>query len=586
MPFASGAFDLAMSFDVLQQFGRARNGARSAELARVVKPGGLLALRVSAFQALRSRHSEFVCERQRYTRPQLRRLVETAGFRVLRATYANTLLSPVALLKFRSDRAAAIASARKPAFSRGRSGWIGALTQRARRGSGLASRGIRFAVRAIAVVDREKRGLTFPSLSVFFPAYNDAPSLPALLAKTFETLDGHVADYEVIVVNDGSRDETAARAGSARAPLRSLSAYRDARKQSRIWRGAASRFAAARKDFVFYTDGDGQYDPGELPLLLERMGPKTGLVNGYKIERNDPLHRVWIGGIYNFCARVLFRIRDPRCGLRFPADPPRAARRHHVSPRPAAPFASNWCANSSGPVGKWRKRPCITSRAHHGQSQFFRLRPLLATFGQFFQPLAADRGVAMSVRVAARRWSIWPPCCPRTRAAWAANLAPIVRRRRSSSWANRSPSSNANSQRRRAQSMRSRWASGTAALEFCLRAAGLGGSGAEVVIARAHFALHRAGHSGRGLPPRFADVDEEHLLLDPARVGKRDARHRAGASLWPALRLRRRLPRGRGDRAGCMPGARRGAIHSTIRRSSRTVFIPPRTCHAWAMAAL
>ena len=47
-------------------------------------------------------------------------------------------------------------------------------------------------------------------------------------------------------------------------------------------------FAAARKEFVFYTDGDGQYDPGELPLLLERMGPKTGLVNGYKIERNDP----------------------------------------------------------------------------------------------------------------------------------------------------------------------------------------------------------------------------------------------------------------------------------------------------------
>ena len=49
----------------------------------------------------------------------------------------------------------------------------------------------------------------FPSLSVFFPAYNDAPSLPDLIAKTFAALAAHVADYEVIVINDGSHDKTA-----------------------------------------------------------------------------------------------------------------------------------------------------------------------------------------------------------------------------------------------------------------------------------------------------------------------------------------------------------------------------------------
>ena len=101
LPFSSAAFDLAMSFDVLQQFAPGEERRALSELARVVKPGGLLALRVSAFHALRSRHSEFVRERQRYTRPQLRRLVGEAGFRVLRATYANTLLSPIAPLKFR-----------------------------------------------------------------------------------------------------------------------------------------------------------------------------------------------------------------------------------------------------------------------------------------------------------------------------------------------------------------------------------------------------------------------------------------------------------------------------------------------------
>jgi SAM-dependent methyltransferase len=101
LPFASGAFDLAMSFDVLQQFQPGEERRALAELARVLMPGGLLALRVSAFRALRSRHSEYVCERQRYTRKQLRGLAQDAGFRVLRATYANTLLTPVALLKFR-----------------------------------------------------------------------------------------------------------------------------------------------------------------------------------------------------------------------------------------------------------------------------------------------------------------------------------------------------------------------------------------------------------------------------------------------------------------------------------------------------
>ena len=67
----------------------------------VLAPGGLLILRTAALDALRSRHSQFVCERQRFTRARLAEATQRSGIRVLRCTYANSLLLPVALAKFR-----------------------------------------------------------------------------------------------------------------------------------------------------------------------------------------------------------------------------------------------------------------------------------------------------------------------------------------------------------------------------------------------------------------------------------------------------------------------------------------------------
>jgi glycosyltransferase involved in cell wall biosynthesis len=153
---------------------------------------------------------------------------------------------------------------------------------------------------------------------VFFPAYNDAPSLPGLIEKTFDALEEHVTDYEVIVINDGSADKTAEVLQDLcrrYAPYMRVVTH----EQNRGYGGALrSGFAAAGKNWVFYTDGDGQYDPSELPHLLSLVRSDTGLVNGYKLERHDPAHRVWIGSTYNFCARLLFRIkiRDIDCDYR------------------------------------------------------------------------------------------------------------------------------------------------------------------------------------------------------------------------------------------------------------------------------
>lgn len=218
----------------------------------------------------------------------------------------------------------------------------------------------------------------FPSLSVFFPAYNDAPSLPGLLAKTFAVLAAHVADYEVIVVNDGSYDDTAAvleqLCGQYGPRLRVVT-----HSQNRGYGGALrSGFEAAAKDFVFYTDGDSQYDVGELPRLLELVGPDTGLVNGYKLERHDPAHRVWIGKAYNFCARLLFRIRirDIDCDYRL-------IRRALLERIHLTSTSGTICVELVRKL-EMTGGGVVETGVHHyrrlyGKSQFFRLRSLATT---------------------------------------------------------------------------------------------------------------------------------------------------------------------------------------------------------------
>lgn len=101
LPYHSGCFDAVVSMDVLVHLPRGEERGPVKEFHRVLRPGGLLAVRVSALDILRSRHSEFAHERQRFTRARLHAVLEAGGFRMVRSTYANSLLLPVALLRFR-----------------------------------------------------------------------------------------------------------------------------------------------------------------------------------------------------------------------------------------------------------------------------------------------------------------------------------------------------------------------------------------------------------------------------------------------------------------------------------------------------
>ncbi len=156
-----------------------------------------------------------------------------------------------------------------------------------------------------------------PSLSIFFPAYNDAGTIASLAILAHMTARQLSDDYEVIVVNDGSPDHTGELLDEM---AKNFSWLKIVHHRSNRGYGGALRtgFETASKQLVFYTDGDAQYDPRELPELWRALTPEVDFVNGFKIGRSDPLHRVVIGRIYHWCVRTLFglRLRDVDCDFR------------------------------------------------------------------------------------------------------------------------------------------------------------------------------------------------------------------------------------------------------------------------------
>ena len=156
-----------------------------------------------------------------------------------------------------------------------------------------------------------------PSISAFFPAYNDGGTIGSLVVTTLHTLAELTDDYEVIVVENGSTDYTVE-------VLHELAAQYDHLRvlthRHSLGYGGALRvgFASATKDLIFYTDGDAQYDPRELKLLVPEMRPDVDVVNGYKISRSDPLHRIIIGRLYHHLVKLAFgfKLRDVDCDFR------------------------------------------------------------------------------------------------------------------------------------------------------------------------------------------------------------------------------------------------------------------------------
>lgn len=155
------------------------------------------------------------------------------------------------------------------------------------------------------------------SITAFFPAYNDQHTIERMVRTVAEEIEKITDDFEVLVVNDGSKDESGAILNRLALELPFLRVIHHERNMG-YGTALISGFANARKDLIFYTDGDGQYDPREIHKLLDQLKPNVDLVNGYKVRRADAWYRIWIGALYRSAIKCVFglSIRDVDCDFR------------------------------------------------------------------------------------------------------------------------------------------------------------------------------------------------------------------------------------------------------------------------------
>lgn len=170
----------------------------------------------------------------------------------------------------------------------------------------------------MAVQDERQSSQATPpvSITVFFPCYNEQDNVAKVTRQAVEVLESLRADYEILVVNDGSADNTGRMADELASTNPRIRVIHHPRN---LGYGAAlqSGFRAATKELVFYTDGDGQFDLKEISLLLPLMADYD-IVSGYRMNRQDPPLRRLNGWLWTRLNDFLFslNVRDMDCAFK------------------------------------------------------------------------------------------------------------------------------------------------------------------------------------------------------------------------------------------------------------------------------
>jgi glycosyltransferase involved in cell wall biosynthesis len=159
-----------------------------------------------------------------------------------------------------------------------------------------------------------------PRLSYFFPAHNEEANVAGLVAEAIATLPTLADEFEIIVVDDGSKDSTGRIADELAAANPEL--VRAVHHPTNQGYGAALRsgFRAARHDHVAFTDGDRQFRVADVGRLVDRMAEpdRPDAVAGFRIKRADPLVRTVYARLYRLANRIFFglRVRDVDCACK------------------------------------------------------------------------------------------------------------------------------------------------------------------------------------------------------------------------------------------------------------------------------
>lgn len=213
---------------------------------------------------------------------------------------------------------------------------------------------------------------------MFFPCYNDEKTIVVLVEKAILNLKQIASDWEVVVIDDGSSDSS--REVLTKAAKRHKELKLVFHPKNRGYGGALkSGFKTAKKDLVFYTDGDGQYDVNELPLLVSLMTRDVNFVNGIKMERGDADYRVFAGNLHKFFNRWVFwlPVYDVDCDFRL-------IRRSLLEKINLKSNSGSICVElvkkAQREGAKFREVSVHHYERKYGHSQFFRLDKILSTY--------------------------------------------------------------------------------------------------------------------------------------------------------------------------------------------------------------
>lgn len=216
-----------------------------------------------------------------------------------------------------------------------------------------------------------------------FPAYNDAGTIASMVVSARRTVRRWTDDYEILVVNDGSEDATPEILEELGALVPELRVLHHETNRG-YGQALRSGFGAASKELVFYTDGDGQFDPRQVDRLLMLLEPEVDYVSGYRTKRADPVLRVLVGNPYHRFVRFAFglEVTDIDCDFR-------VFRRRVLEAIELEETDGTMCIELLKKLQDGRFRFAEAPVGHYprvyGRSQYFTVRGVLQSYVQLFR---------------------------------------------------------------------------------------------------------------------------------------------------------------------------------------------------------